>query len=300
MHLKCGEAQGERHLRRVLALTVGFFAIETAGGFIAHSLALISDAGHMLIDVSALALAMTASIQGRRPRDLKRTYGYQRLEFLAALANGGLLILIAAGILREAWLRLHHPAPIRIDLMLAVAAAGLVANLVGLYWLRHDRQSNLNLRAAFYHVAGDTLGSVGAVAAALVIRFTGWTQADAVASVLISILIILGATSLLRESLHYLMEGAPRDIRVSEVETSLREFPGVMEIHDLHLWRISSGLDVLTAHVVVEDIGRWREVQAGLQNRLREQFGLSHATIQMEGKEERDSRTHREGICDDR
>jgi len=279
-------------------LTALFLAVEIVGGIAANSLALLSDAGHMLIDVSALVLALIAQAQARRPRDQRRTYGYRRFEVLAALANGLLLLVVAGGILREAWARLDHPRQVREEMMLAIAAGGLVVNLIGLLLLYRDRRANLNLQAAFFHVAGDALGSVGAIAAALVIRLTGWMRADAVASALISILIVFGAIRLLRESLHYLLEGAPPDISVLAVEERLREFPGVLGIHDLHVWRISSGMDVLTAHVVLEDLVRWREIQTGLRESLRVHFGLVHATLQMEGREDLESLMHNEGNCD--
>jgi cobalt-zinc-cadmium efflux system protein len=299
MHLACGHhRRGENHLRLVLILTVSFLGAEVVGGLLSNSLALLSDAGHMSIDTSALLLALFAARQARRPPDRKRTYGYRRVEVLAALANGILLVAIAAVILWEAWQRLGRPPEVRAGLMLAVASGGLVINIVGMWLLWSNRKDNLNLQAAYFHLAGDALGSVGAIAAAVVIQFTGWTRADAAASALIALLILWGAGRLIRESLHYLLEGAPRHIAVGDVEHRLCEVPGVIEIHDLHLWRISTGLDVLTAHVVVEDVARWREAQIRIRQELRDNFGLVHSTLQIEGREVLGSAEHEEGVCD--
>jgi cobalt-zinc-cadmium efflux system protein len=290
--------RGERRLRWVLALTCLFLLVEVAGGILSRSLALLSDAGHMLADVSALIIALLAARHARRPPDRKRTYGYSRLEVLAALGNGLLLALLAGGILREAWTRLSHPLAVRPQLMLVVAVAGLLVNLAGLWFLRHERHHNLNLRAAFLHVAGDALGSVGTIVSGVLIWWTGYNGIDALASILISLLILWGAARLVRESLNYLLEGAPREIPVAEVDACLRRFPGVVEIHDLHLWRISSGMDVLTAHVVLEHPGSWREVLQGLRSQLKERFGLTHATLQLEGREDRECDIHEGEICD--
>jgi cobalt-zinc-cadmium efflux system protein len=300
MHVASGHHHhgGERRLRLVLVLTVAFFFVEVVGGLLSNSLALLSDAGHMLTDVSALGLALVASRQARRPPDHKRTYGYRRLEVLAALGNGLLMALLAGGILREAWSRLGHPREVHTSLMLGVAVVGLVVNLVGLWLLHGEREGNINLRGAFLHVAGDTLGSVGTIISAILISLTGWTGIDALASILISLLILWGAGSLLRESLNYLLEGAPREIPVAQVDACLRRYPGVLAIHDLHLWRISSGMDVLTAHVVLEDPGAWREVLGGIRQELRRKFGLTHATLQLEGGEDWTCAVHEGEICD--
>ncbi len=289
---------GEDQLRRILILSSLFLIAEVVGGILSNSLALLSDAGHMMVDVSALLLALFAASQGRRPPDRKRTYGYRRMEVLAALANGVLLVGIAVVVVREAVLRIGHPPEIRENLMLVVAIGGLLVNVWGLWLLRKNRSTNLNLRAAFLHIAGDALGSIGAIAAALVIRFTGWEQADPIASLVISVLILSGAVVIIRDAAHYLLEGAPREISVADVEASLLEYPGVAAIHDLHLWRISSGMDILTAHVVLQDLDAWREAQSCLHERLRERFGIDHATLQMEGQDEAGEESHRKGICD--
>jgi len=299
--VSCGHAHhsGERHLRQALAISVAFLVLEAVGGILANSLALLSDAGHMVVDVSALALASVAAAHARRPRDPEHTFGYRRLELLAALGNGVLLAVVAGAILREAFLRLDEPPEVRTGLMLAVACAGLVANLLGLWLLRSDRRSDLNLRAAFYHVAGDAVGSLGAIAAALVMRWTGWQRADAIASILISVMILWGAVRLVRESVHYLMEGAPREIAVGDVEHCVRCTTGVVGVHDLHLWRIGTGMDILTAHVVVDDLAEWRSVQREIRDCLRERFGLVHVTLQMEGRDDLTHDAHRLGVCDE-
>lgn len=297
MHVKPHSHGGESHLRFVFILTVCFLGAEFVGGILSNSLALLSDAGHMSIDASALLLAMVAATQARRPPDRKRTFGYRRFEVLAALGNGVLLLIVAGVILWEAWQRLGEPPQVRAGLMLAVSTGGLLINVVGLWLLHGDRKRNINLQAAFLHLAGDALGSVGAMAAALVIHFTGWTRADSFASIVIAGLILWGALRLIRESMHYLLEGVPREIPVAAVESSLKQVPGVVEIHDLHLWRISSGLDVLTAHVVLEDVARWREAQVSIRRELRDRYGLTHSTLQIEGREVLGTAEHQEGIC---
>jgi len=284
-------------IRGVLILTVIFLLVEVAGGIAANSLALLSDAGHMFVDALALFIAMLAQAQGVRPRDARHTFGYRRLEIVAALVNGALLLWIAGAIAKEAWDRLHDASPVSGGLMLWVAGVGLLVNLVGLFLLRGHSKHDLNMRGAFLHLLGDTLSSVGTMVAAIVIRTTGWVQADSVASFLISLLILVGGTKLILESLHYLMEGAPPDIAPPEVESCLRACPEVVDVHDLHVWRISSGMDILTAHVVVRDAEQSRAVRSSLRETLRDRFGLHHTTLEVEGPEERDDPAHARGIC---
>ncbi len=282
-HPSLSETPSPLRLRWVLILTSTYLLVEFAGGILANSLALLSDALHMLSDVAALTLALVAIVQMRRPPDMRRSYGYQRLEIVSALVNGIILCGIAVVIVYEAVMRLRTPQEIRSAMMLVVAAVGLGINLIGIGLLRKESHSSLGIRGAFLHIVGDTLGSVGAIAAAIVIRLTGWSQADAVVSFGIAFLIILSGINLVRESLHILLEGVPRHIRLLDVERSLRLLEGIVDIHDLHVWRIGSNFDTLTVHLVVNDIAEWRIRRETARTLLHERFGIEHCTIEVEG-----------------
>ena len=284
-------------LRRVLIFTLAILVVEIIGGFAANSLALLSDAGHMSVDALALFIALFAYTQATKARSPRHTFGFRRLEIVAALVNGSMLLWISGVIAKEAWDRLHEHAVLRSELMLVVALLGLIANLVGLFMLRGHRPDDLNMKGAFFHLLGDTLSSVGTIAAALIIRFTGWVQADAIASFLISLLILVGGTRLILESLHYLLEGTPPEIELPAVEACLRGCSEVLEVHDLHVWRISTGMDILTAHVVVQNPQDSRAVRARMRSKLKADFGLSHATIEVEGPDERGDPEHARGLC---
>ena len=275
-----------RRLTAVLALTAGFAVVEAVGGWLSGALALLADAGHMLTDVGALGLALAGARMAARPPDSSKTYGYLRWEILAALVNGALLLAIAGWITAEAIGRLGEPHPVDAGLFGAVAAAGLLVNLVSLRLLHagHDH-GNLNARAAYLHVLSDLLGSVGAITAALVVGLTGWTAADPLVSLGIAVLIVVGAVRILRESVNVLLEAAPAHIPVPELERRMRAVPGVAAVHDLHLWTVTSGVVAMSGHAVVPDLAdhpgaldRLRVVAAGL--------GIHHVTIQLETGEE--------------
>ena len=271
----------EANLRRVLVLTAGFMFVEAVGGWLSGSLALVADAGHMLTDVAALALAMMSARMAQRPADHRRTYGYLRLEILAALVNGVVLAALSAWIIFEAIRRFRSPHAIEGPLFAGVALAGLVVNLVALRLLRHDSHGSLNTRAAYLHVMGDLLGSVGALLAALIVIFTGWTYADPIVSVLISLLIIAGSWRLLRESVEILLEAAPSHIPLQEVERRMRGVEGVIAVHDLHVWTLTSGVVAMSGHVVVPDLASHPRVLAAVQREVRD-IGIGHVTIQVE------------------
>jgi cobalt-zinc-cadmium efflux system protein len=277
-----GMPQAKRRLRLVLGLNIAFFLVEAAGGFLSNSLALLSDAGHMLSDVAALALAFAAISQMTRPADRKRSFGYRRLEVLSALANGILLCGVAIAVAVEALERLNQPPEVRGGIMISVAAGGLLVNLIGLWLLHDDSHHSLGVRGAFLHMVGDTLGSIGAVTAALVILLTGWVMADSVVSLMIAGLIVVSGVHLIRESMHILLEGVPRHIRLLDLELALRAVEGVTDIHDLHVWRIGSGFDTLTVHLVVNDLDTWRARRDSVRNLLRDRFGITHSTVQVE------------------
>lgn len=264
-------------------MTAALMVVEFVGGIWSNSLALLSDAGHMLSDVTALGLAMVALNQMRRPPDKRRSYGYQRLEIISALMNGALLCTVALVIAVSAIRRFRSPPEIEGGLMLVVAGAGLAINIIGLLLLHRGSRESLGVRGAFLHLVGDTLGSVAAIAAAFTIRATGWTQVDSIASLAIVVLIVVSGLHLIRESLHILLEGVPRHIALPEVEEALRKIAGVSGVHDLHIWRIGSNFDTLTVHLIVEDPERWRPQRDAARAILHDRFGIDHCTIEIEG-----------------
>ena len=277
-------ARSARRLGLSLAVTAGIMVAEAVGGFVSGSLALVSDAGHMLTDVAALALALLAVRFAMRPADEKRTFGFRRAEVLAAQANVAGLVVLTAWIAWEAVDRLRHPgAAIELPIMAGVAAIGLVANLLVLRWLHADH--SLNARSAFLHVLGDTVSSLVVLAGAVAMWFEpGWTWIDPVLSLGISLLILWGALRISLEIADILMESVPRHLAIEEVCGAMGSVPGVLAVHDLHLWTISSGLHALSAHVVVgeEDLGRNDAILDDVKGRLRTRFGIDHTTIQIE------------------
>lgn len=284
-------AHGPPQRRRLLVtfvVTATLMLTEFVGGWLSGSLALLADAGHMLTDLLALSVAVAAVSLSERPADPRNTYGYRRLEILAALANGVLLVVISGSIAWEALDRWMHPRPIDIPIMAAVAAAGLAANLVGLWMLRKPGH-NLNLRAAFLHMLGDALTSVGVLVAALVVALTGWQRIDALISWGIAITIVITSVALLRDVFNVLLEAAPRGIDTEQVRTTIRRIAGVDEVHDLHVWSITSGLPALSAHVIVTDPGSDQHVVLrSIQDRLRSEFDIHHATLQIEARADED------------
>lgn len=254
---------------------------EALGGWLSGSLALLSDAGHMLTDAAALLLAALALWFAGRPADLKRTYGYFRLEILSALVNGVTLIVIAGFIGWEAWQRIAHPQPIKAGLMLVVAVIGLAVNLASMAML--FRSKNMNVRAAFLHVVGDALSSVGVIAAGAVAWLTGWTLLDPLLSIAIGLIIAFGAVALVRQAVHVLLEAVPEHIDLVQVFDAMKSVPGVGEVHDLHVWTISHGMHALSAHLVCESERDATDViLTSARAILRERFGIHHSTLQIE------------------
>ena len=270
-----------------LVITSVLFVAEVAGGIVSHSLALLSDAGHMLSDLAAQGLSLAALVLAARPSDRRRTYGYYRIEILAALANGVALFVLSGWILWSAWLRLRAgPQPIETTLMMAVAAAGLVANLVGA-WLLHGAQS-LNVRGAYLHVLQDTLSSLavlvgGAVMALLAARVSGIYLIDPILSIAIGLFVNVGAWRLVRDAVDVLLEAVPTDIDLDHVSAALRAQPRVREVHDLHLWTITSGIYALSAHLVSDgNVAERDSLVAGVKAMLSQDFRIHHTTIQVE------------------
>ncbi len=277
-------AGSRRALGWTLSLTAAFMVVEFAGGWLSGSLALISDAGHMLTDVLAMALSLAAIKFASTPANGRKTYGFYRLEILAALANGVILILLAGYIFYEAWQRFRSPAEIKSGMMIAVALAGLAVNVAGFFILRSSSRHSLNVRGAFLHVVGDLLSSAAVVAGGLVIHFTGWSFIDPSLSALISLVILKGAYDLVRESVDVLLEAAPVGIESREVEQAMLAVSGVRAVHHLHLWSLSSGINALSAHVQIEDqLTSQSDALLGRMNDLlEERFGIAHSAIQLE------------------
>ena len=255
---------------------------EAVGGWLTNSLALIADAGHMLTDVAALTLTLVAIWFASRPATSKKTYGYYRLEILAAFVNGIALVLLSIWIIYEAFARWTAPEPIAGTEMTLIAAGGLVVNIIAAYLLHSDHKHDLNMRGAFLHVIGDLLGSVAAMIAGILITAFGWLWADALGSVLISVIIIFSSWRLIMDSVNILLEGTPRHISLASVESCITETPGVAGVHDLHVWTISSGIDALSAHISHDESVAHSELLHSVRGRLHEQFGIDHLTIQME------------------
>jgi cobalt-zinc-cadmium efflux system protein len=265
-----------------LALVLVYMVAELVGGWLSNSLALLADAGHMFSDAAALSLSLFAAWIARRPPTAQHSYGYYRAEILAALANGALLGAISIFVIFEAWQRLWEPAEVRGPLMMAVAAGGLVVNLLGLWLLQAHRESNINVHGAWLHVLADLLGSVAAVIGGALIWLCGWYWADPVASALISLLIIYSSWALLKDAIAILMEGTPAHVDLDEVRNCIAGVVGIEGVHDLHVWTITSGMEALSGHVVVADGRAASELLAELRKRLHDRFGIDHITIQIE------------------
>jgi cation diffusion facilitator family transporter len=270
----------------VLALTGGVFVVEVVGALLSGSLALLADAAHMATDALGIGMALGAVTLAQRPARGRRTFGWQRIEVLAAVANGLLLIGVGAYVVIEAVRRIGDPPDIHAGWMLSVAGIGLVANVVSLAVLHAGQRESLNTRGAYLEVLGDALGSVAVIVAGVLIATTGWTGADVVASLAIGALVLPRAWSLLREALDVLLETAPRGVDLAQVREHMVSVDGVLDVHDLHAWTITSGLPVLSAHVVVEDVvladGHGGRVLDALCSCLGDHFDLEHCTFQLE------------------
>lgn len=260
--------------------------VEVVGGIITNSLALLSDAGHMLSDAAALGLSYFAIKLGERKASTSKTFGYKRFEIIAAALNGITLILISLYIFYEAFKRFENPPEVQSGGMLVISSIGLLVNIIAAWILmRGGKDDNLNVKSAFLHVIGDMLGSVGAIIAALLMIFFGWGIADPIASVIVAILIIISGFRVTKESFHILMEGTPAHIETEKVKTALLQIPYVAEVHDLHIWSLTSGMPMLSCHISIEDAGIHDTILQKAQSILHDQFGIEHSTIQVEKKE---------------
>ena len=280
-HTGHSRALPPRGLYAAFGLTLGFAFVEAAGGFWAGSLALLGDAGHMFSDSAALALAAFATWVARRPPSPRHSYGFARAEVIAALVNSLLMLAVVIGIVVEAIARLQHPQPVSGAAVMAIAGVGLAINILVLSVLSHGAE-DINTRAALLHVFGDLLGSVAALLAGAVIYFTGWLPIDALLSLLICVLILASTLRLLREALHVLMEAVPDRIDLTDVGRNLAGLPGIVSVHDLHIWTPAAGSTALSAHVVVEDLGSWMHTLAAMRALLSARYRIEHVTLQPE------------------
>lgn len=270
---------GADGLRAAAIATVAFALVEALGGWWTGSLALLSDAGHMLTDSASLGLGALAAWMARQPPSLRHSYGLGRAEVVAALVNAAAMLLIVIALAYEAVVRFREPTPVSGGAAAVIAAAGLALNV----WVMRGLHSHdMNTRAARLHVIGDALGSIAALVSGAVIALTGWTRIDPIASLAICVLIAYSSWRLLRESLHALMEGVPRGLSVETIGAEMAHVDGVLSIHDLHVWTLSGSRTALSAHVVVQNLVQWERTRAELQERLHERFGIDHVTLQPE------------------
>ncbi len=269
-------------LKLALGLTFVYMLAEAVGGWLTNSLALLADAGHMFTDVAAMTLTIAAIWFAARPATPNKTFGYYRLEILSAFVNGIALVLISVFVIYEAVERISVSPEIKGFELTIIAVGGLVVNLICAKLLHGDHRNDLNLRGAWLHVIGDALGSVAAIIAGVLIVSFGWFWADAVGSIFISLIIVYGAWNLIRESVNVLLEGTPSHINLTAVEDSIRKTEHVADVHDLHVWTITSGIEALSVHIVHRAEVSQRDLLSGLRSRLHDEFGIDHLTIQME------------------
>jgi cobalt-zinc-cadmium efflux system protein len=277
-------SSNQRNVLTALSITAIVMIAEIIGGLLANSLALLSDAGHMLTDILALSLSFVAMRFAQKPPTPSKTFGFHRLEILAAFFNGMLLFFISFYIFYEAYHRLLHPREIKGEFMLAVACIGLLGNGVGIILLRKSAHTSLNVKSAFFHMVGDTISSGGVIAGGLIILYTGWYLVDPLIGIFIGILILKGAYALIMESIDVFLEATPKDINVEKMLDELRNVKGVKDIHHLHLWTITSGINAMSAHVLTDDLltsssaSILKEIKSLLHNKYR----IEHSTIQFE------------------
>lgn len=274
-----------RHRRRLvwaLALTLTYMMAEVIGGVVTGSLALIADAAHMLTDAGGLGLALLAVRFAERPATPQKTYGYLRTEILAALVNAVVLLVLTIYILFEAYRRFKDPSEVIGGPMLAVAAVGLVVNLISMRLLAEGSSESLNLKGAYFEVLSDMLGSLGVIVAALIIMFTGWRLVDPIIGAGIGLFIVPRTWHLLKQATHILLEGTPPEVDIRLLEQRLRAIPGVVGVHDLHVWTITSGLDAMSGHIVIDDMGQSARILRQARQAMAGGFKIDHVTIQIE------------------
>jgi len=275
---------GKKDLLIAFSITLLMMVAEVIGGLLSNSLALLSDAGHMLTDNLALLLSFFAMTFASLPATDRKTFGFYRLEILAAFVNGIVLVLISLYIIYHAYLRMIHPQPVQGMLMLVIAVIGLVANIIGALFLFKHSHTSLNIRGAYLHIVGDALSSVGVVIGGVIILYTGWYLIDPILSIMISLVIIFGAWSLVKESVTILLESAPAHMNIDTIAAEIAKLKGVREAYHIHLWSITSGVYALSAHVLIDDqmVSDSRELNDRIRKLLSEKFKILHSTIQLE------------------
>jgi len=279
-------SSNQRNLLIALFITAIVMIAEIIGGLLANSLALLSDAGHMLTDILALGLSLVAMRFAQKPPTPSKTFGFHRLEILAAFFNGMLLFFISFYIFYEAYHRMLHPEEIKGLFMLVVACIGLLANGIGIMLLRKSAHTSLNVKSAFFHIVGDTISSGGVIVGGLIILYTGWYLVDPLIGIFIGILILRGAYALIMESIDIFLEATPKDINVDEMLDELRKIKGVKDVHHLHLWTITSGINAMSAHVLIDDllISSSEYILKEIKSVLHNKYCIEHSTIQFECK----------------
>ncbi len=281
---RVGSETGGRDLLIALSITVLMMIVEAVGGILSNSLALLSDAGHMLTDNLALLLSFFAVKFSTMPATERKTFGFYRLEILAALLNGIILVVISIYIMYEAYMRMVHPQPVQGGLMLIVAIIGLIANIIGAFFLFKHSHSSLNIRGAYLHILGDALSSVGVVIGGSIIIYSGWYLIDPILSILISLVIIYGSWTLVTESANILLEAVPSHINIQTVAVEMAKIAGVREAYHIHVWTITSGVYAMSAHVLVNDqmVSGSRNISDEIRDLLSRKFNILHSTIQLE------------------
>lgn len=276
----------QNRLKLAVLITLAILCVEVAGGILANSLALLSDAAHMFTDVFSLTLSWFALKVARLPSNGEKTYGYHRIEILAAVVNGLMLIIMACGIFYEATQRYQNPPSVNSVMVMAVAAVGLAANLIVIYYLKDPFQHthDLNLKSAFFHVLGDLLASVGVLTGGAIIWLTGWYLVDPLMAAGISLLLLWGAWNVLSDALHILLEGVPKGVSISEVKKELKAIPAIQDIHELHIWCICSNIYALSTHALIHDsmANQFEKTLKEIKNLLADKFNIRHSTIQFE------------------
>ena len=283
-HNHSAAGKNKKRLAIVLALTTAYLVAEVIGGLLTHSLALLADAGHMLTDVAGLILALFAIRFAERPATPERTYGYYRIEILVALVNAVVLIGISLYILYEAYERFRNPPEIQSGGMLAVALVGLVVNIAGIYLLKSASEESLNMKGAYFEVLSDMLTSIGVIAAGIIMLTTGWYYADPIISAGIGVFILPRTWMLLRDAVGVLLEGTPHDVNLAALRESIQTVEGVADVHDLHVWSLTSGMNAMSVHAVLADHSLHDEVLAAVQKKVTSEFKIAHATVQVECK----------------
>jgi cobalt-zinc-cadmium efflux system protein len=291
-HVHSAAGANKRRLLIVFVLTALYLVAEVVGGIATHSLALLADAGHMLTDVAGLGLALLAIRFAERAATPERTYGYYRVEILAAVVNAVVLIGISIGVLYEAYQRFRHPPNVESGPMLIVAVIGLVVNIIGIFVLRKGSGESLNMKGAYFEVLSDMLTSVGVIVASVIMLTTGWYYADPLISAGIGLFILPRTWLLLREAVGVLLEGTPSDVNLASIRQRLAELPGVKDVHDLHVWTLTSGVNAMSAHLVIIDDGLHNETLSAAHETLTFEFRIAHATVQIECDGWRECESH--------